>query len=145
LVDDESPRCKATGCELLSIFLKITPSTLLARTGLGEVIEAAVMPALLYLPPLTPSDQSVQLLSAAYGSLYALSHIRYPEGADTKERIRFFDDMLRRGVLEGLSHVAENVHVATTLLRQVDILVQNMGTYSVKHLKVSHNTNLYDH
>ena len=100
------------------------------------------MPSLLYLPPLTPSDQSIQLLAAAYESLYTLARIRYPKDVDSKERARFFDHILRRGVLEGLSHVSENVHIMTVLLKQVDILVQGMGIHSVKHLKVSQHQSL---
>lgn len=78
LIDDQDAAFKAKGCELLRLLLHVTPPSLLARTGLGEVIEEAVMPCTAYLPTLTPEAESHGLLSAAYPALFALADVRYP-------------------------------------------------------------------
>lgn len=78
IVDDRDPTFKALGCELLTLLLHATPPPLLVRTGLGEVMEEAVMPCTAYLPTLTPEEQSYALLGAAYTALFALGDVRYP-------------------------------------------------------------------
>lgn len=86
LIDDQDAAFKARGCELLRLLLNVTPPSLLARTGLGEVMEEAVMPCTAYLPNLTPEEQSYKLLSAAYPALLALADVRYPPDPGSEGR-----------------------------------------------------------
>jgi tRNA nucleotidyltransferase (CCA-adding enzyme) len=136
LIDDYSPEYKAKGCELLAILLRVTPPALLARTGLGEVFYDAAMPCLSYLPSLTPLDQSLRLLSDAYPALITLSRLRYPSDDKRKERVGMLDQVMRKGVLSGYLHCNDNVKIVELLVSQMRLLVNEMGIWSVKHLKV---------
>ncbi|KAI9724125.1 MAG: hypothetical protein M1812_000844 [Candelaria pacifica] len=150
ILDDDSPEIKARGCELLDTLLKITPPALLERTGLGQVLTDAVMPCLLYLPTLTPEAESTRLLSAAYPALITLARARFlppthqmalskasrdPDRI-SNERVKYFDEILRKGVLGGYRHAGEHVKIAELLVGQIAVIVAQMGIYAVKYLKV---------
>lgn len=121
---------------LLSKFLKVTSTKILQQSGLGEVFEDTVMPSLLFLPSLTPVDESLRLLPVAYAALYDLCDIRYPAVANTTERMRLYDRIMRHGFLEGYLYSRENHSIVEALVRQADTLVRKMGIHAVKHLKV---------
>jgi hypothetical protein len=97
------------------------------------------MPTLLYLPSLTPVNESLRLLGGAYGALGVLCDVRYPpgekEGYD-RERIEFLDRVMRQGVFMGYHHSSEHPAIVQLLLEQTKILVGKMGIHAVKHLKV---------
>ena len=80
LIDDESLPFKVRGCSLLSMFLtplKEGGSDILQRTNLSSVFEDALVPCLLFIPTITPEDESLQLLGAAYPALLSVLRIRY--------------------------------------------------------------------
>ena len=156
IVDDIDHSMKARGCVMLNLLLDRTPSYLLARTGLGDVIEEAVMPCLSYLPTLTAEDESVTLLSAAYPTLIALSRVRYLDSPSTSKtqrktpgsssrdgflstpkdrKIHFLDTLVRQGVLSGFAHASDHVRVAETLFTHLVMLINELGIEFVKHLK----------
>lgn len=120
------------------MFLKVTPTSLLHRTGLGEVFQDSLMPCLSYLPTLTPEEESVRLLSAVYPALLTLIQRRYatPSEDGERQRIKALDKILRVGILHGYAHAGENVTIATLLVSKISDLVNQMGIVSVKHLKV---------
>ena len=156
IVDDFDHDMKARGCIMLKLLLNSTPPQLLARTGLGDVIEEAAMPCLSYLPTLTPEDESIKLLSAAFPTLLTLSRGRYVEGpprtntnrktqnhasgdlfrkTPEERKIHFLDTLTREGILSGFAHAGEHVRVAETLFEQLIPLIQELGIEFVKHLK----------
>lgn len=156
VVDDLDHSMKARGCIMLKLLLDRTPPYLLARTGIGDVIEEAVMPCLSYLPTLTPEDESIALLSAAYPTLIALSKVRYldnppkpktqrkPHGPTSGDRFRstpkekqfhFLDTLVRQGILSGFAHASDHVRVAETLFIYLIPLIDELGIEFVKHLK----------
>ncbi|KAI9886263.1 MAG: hypothetical protein M1823_001934 [Watsoniomyces obsoletus] len=134
LLDDESTIFKAKGCELLNLLFKNTSSALLARTGLGELLESTLMNLLSYLPPLTPSNDSVGLLMQAYPTLIALGRVRYSEAED-QLHMKFLDQVFRRGVLAGYVHCKEYISVVQLLVEQIAVIVEEEGLWSVRHLK----------
>ena len=156
IVDDIDHSIKARGCIMLNLLLENTPPSLLARTGLGDVIEEAVMPCLSYLPTLTPDDESIALLSAAYPTLITLSRVRYTErpkgpmkprksqeqtsknrflSTPKEQKVHFLDTLVRQGVLSGFTHASEHVRVAETLFIHLIPLINELGIEFVKHLK----------
>lgn len=137
LIDDAATDNKVKGCEMLTILLKITPPTLLERTGLGKIFSDALIPSLSYLPALTSETESVQLLSSVYPVLLQLTRTRYSQERLDHERIRFLDKLVRVGIIGGLRHAGEYVQLATFLICTLNDLVNEMGIWSVKHLKVS--------
>ena len=138
ILDEEATQNKVKGCELLAIFLKIVPSSLLQRTGLGEVFQHSLMPCLSYLPTLTPEEESVRLLSAVYPTLLTLVRRRYATATEHGDRqgTKALDKILRVGILNGYAHAGENVTIATLLVGQLTELINEMGIASAKHLKV---------
>ncbi|KZF23230.1 poly A polymerase C-terminal region-like protein [Xylona heveae TC161] len=135
IVDDDAPEIKAKGCFFLNLLLQATSPSLLDRTGLGEVMAGALLPCFTYLPTLTPEDQSLEILNAAFPALITLSRVRYPEEANKAERLKFLDLIMRQGVFHAYEHAGEHVKIAETLIQHVSILVDEMGIYSAKHLK----------
>ena len=136
ILDDELTANKVEGCELLQIFLRITPPSLLHRTGLGEIFQNTLVPYLSYLPTLTPEEESLQLLQAVYPALMALIRRRFPETSVKRQGLRALDRVLRMGVLKGYAYAGEYVSIATLLMTNAERLVEEMGIDAVKHLKV---------
>jgi len=93
------------------------------------------MPTLLYLPSLTPVDESVKLLKAAYEALFVMADVCYPQSEANTGRMKFMDRIMRRGVLQGYSHASEHFQIVEILAQEIDVLVSKMGVYAVKHLK----------
>lgn len=137
LIDDPSTSIRSRGLRILSVFLPRFPPKLLQQTGLGPVFEDAVHPTLLFLPSITPADESVRLLPSVYRALDVLAEVRFGEGEkDIAERTKFFDRIMREGILGGFFHVAEYPAIIEVIIEQLSIVVSRMGINSVKHLKV---------
>jgi hypothetical protein len=113
------------------------PSKLLQQTGLGEVFEDAVMPTLLFLPELTPVEESVSLLRSAYLALSSLGEAIYPHKEERSSKMKFLDRIMRQGVLRGFIHSGENMRIAELLLEEAMSLFNSMGIHAVKYLKVN--------
>ncbi|KAA8570719.1 hypothetical protein EYC84_000114 [Monilinia fructicola] len=79
LLDSPSNSIRVHTLQLLpSLFFKMGDKILL-QTGLGDVFEDAIHPVLLFLPSLTPVDDTLKLLPVGYKALYALCDARWPE------------------------------------------------------------------
>ncbi len=109
---------------------------MLQQTGLGEVFEDAVMPTLLFLPELTPLEESISLLKSAYLALSTLADVRYPTKDERGKKMKFLDRVMRHGVLQGFMHSGDNVRITELLVEEVIILFDRMGIHAVKYLKV---------
>ncbi|KAI5785906.1 hypothetical protein EDC01DRAFT_193999 [Geopyxis carbonaria] len=108
-------------------------STLLLRTGLAEVVWDAVLPALHYLPPLTPTAQAVPLLRAAFGALRRLARAREPR--ERRKRAALLGVCIADGVVRGVQFAGENVAVAQVLIEALDGVLGDMGIWAVRHLR----------
>ncbi|KUJ07030.1 uncharacterized protein LY89DRAFT_632043 [Mollisia scopiformis] len=159
LLDTSTTPILVRGLETLSAFLTKFSSKLLNQTGLGEVFEDAVMPTLLYLPSITPIEESVQILPTAFGALFTLVDVQCPiptlsisqstalsvttsnsKTSSTKpktpdQRLAFLDRLLRKGILTAHLHASEHPQITAILLSSLSTLVSKMGISSVKHLK----------
>lgn len=137
LIDDPTTSIRARGLMILSVFLPKLPSNLLAQTGLGPVFEDAILPTLLFLPSITPEEESLQLLTPAYKALEVLAVARFGDDEKEKrEKMKFFDCILRKGILMGYFHAQEIPAIVEVLMVELSVIISNMGIYSVKHLKV---------
>jgi hypothetical protein len=102
------------------------------------------MPNLLYLPSLTPEEESLELLGGVYPALVALVRARFGDGEGGGEegkegrggRQKALDEVFRVGVLKGYAYAGENVRVAEFLVGRMGELVREMGVESCKYLKV---------
>ncbi|KAL8980136.1 MAG: hypothetical protein Q9205_004695 [Flavoplaca limonia] len=135
ILDDVSIPLKIRGCQLLKILLKVVPPSLLERSGLGSVFHDTLMPYLLFLPSLTPEEESIPLLNATYDTLLSLTLTRYKSSETKSTKIKTLDAILRYGILKGYTHAGEKVRIAELLVKKSTDLVNAMGIYCVKHLK----------
>jgi hypothetical protein len=106
--------------------------TLLQRTGLAPVFWDAVLPCLSYLPPLTPTPESVPLLKAAYTCLLSLARARE---VNARKRSALLDILVREGFLRGLSFADEHILVIVVIVSALSQIVEEMGVWAVRHLK----------
>ncbi|KAL7267674.1 hypothetical protein RUND412_009727 [Rhizina undulata] len=141
-IDSPSAPAKASGCILIRTLLSrleefsmsSSPKTsLLNRTGLGPVFWDTLMPCLMYLPPLTPTSQSVPLLNAAYEAIILLARLR--AGNQGREKAKFLDAVMREGVIRGIGFADEHVKAAEVIVTWIGPLVKEMGVWGVRYLK----------
>ena len=118
---------------LVNVLERIDAS-ILARSGLAEVIWMAIFPNLTSLPPVTDLDESVPLLRITYPTLISLARLWHPE---ILKRVSLLDKLVRDGVVYAmLFSSGEKLKVVQVELESLDLLINEMGIYFVKHLKV---------
>ena len=140
LVEDPDTKVRSRGLAILTVFLSKFPNKTLAQTGLGDVFTEAVIPTLSYLPSLTPPGESVQLLGPAYVALLVLSRKLFPNHRHSKEKGQYLDKFLREGIFTSSDHAKEHFNIVEVLVEASSSIVDEMGIYSVKHLRVSSAT-----
>jgi len=146
LLDDVDVKYKARGCNLISDLLRHTPSTLLARTGLGSVFDDAITPCLSYLPNLTPEEQSQLLLNAAYPALFTLTTKRFPTSKTTSTSAQALSHMptpyAKHLSLILHTHIIPSIHqisdthpsLTVTLFTHLRTLANSLGLDTIAHL-----------
>ncbi|RFU26613.1 hypothetical protein B7463_g9729, partial [Scytalidium lignicola] len=125
LLDEGNTKIRAGGLEILNTFLPKFSTKLLNQTGLGDVIEDTVMPTLLFLPDLTPIDESIRLQKLAYEALYTLADVRYPQEIENipDGKLKLYFRIMRHGVLQAYTHSHEHPQIVEILLQQIQTLV----------------------
>lgn len=139
LLDDANTSIRLSGMATLSDFLDKVPPTLLEQTGLGGVMEEAMIPTLSFLPTLTPANESLLLLDAAYDTLLKLADVRFDDQNSQLKKSKVMDKLLREGVLHGMYHCNQHVEIMRLLLTVLGKLINRLEIQSVKHLKVCDN------
>lgn len=134
LVEDESIEVKARGLRSLTVFVETCPAQVLQNTGIGRVFSDVTFPLLLYLPSVTPEDESVTILSPAYDVLTKLAE--RTGSPDSSERRKLFDKILRDGVFAGHHHASQYTRIVKVLMQKTAAVVNCLGIYSIKHLSV---------
>ncbi|KAH9883763.1 hypothetical protein F4778DRAFT_801046 [Xylariomycetidae sp. FL2044] len=158
LLDDPSTPLKLRALRALRLFWRRCPPGLMQNTGLAEVFEHAVFPAVLYLPSLTPVDESLEILGAAYPALFAMAGIvsqgeegvvdddgdgEEKRGGREKTTDREFtgaqrvllDKIVREGLLVGYHHAKEHIRLVQLFCDKLRYVVDGMGILAVRHLK----------
>ena len=119
---------------ILANILERIDESILARTGLAEVIWTAILPNLTSLPPITDLEESAPLLKITYPTLIKLARLWYP---DLSKRVSLLDKLVRDGVIYAmLFSSGEKLKVVQVELESLDLIIHEMGIYFVKHLKV---------
>ncbi|RYP25512.1 hypothetical protein DL768_011476 [Monosporascus sp. mg162] len=111
LLDEPQTALKVRALDVFRAFWTRCPGDLMRQTGLAQVFEDAVFPAVLYLPSLTPESESITILNAAYPALIAMAGINL-ETADepqsnpkfTEAQQKLLDKIIREGILVGYNH-----------------------------------------
>lgn len=138
LLDDPSTPIRSRGLSMLSLFVPKMGAKRLKSTGLAEVFEDAVIPTLMFLPSITPAEESIQLLGPAYDALFTLAYVRWglSEVGESErvsenrhQQMKFYDRVMRKGVLMGYMHAHEYLQIVELLTREMGVLVEKMGIY----------------
>jgi hypothetical protein len=124
---------------MLTVFLPSLSPKLLTQTGLSSVFEEAIIPILLYLPSITPVNESLQLLPAAYQALFTLCSIRFPDtvvlnSEELRDKLKFLDRVMRKGILTGYLHASEHQEVVQELVTELGLLIKLLNVHCIKHL-----------
>ncbi|ESZ95200.1 hypothetical protein SBOR_4431 [Sclerotinia borealis F-4128] len=161
LLDSPSNSIRIRTLQLLPTLFSKMGDKLLLQTGLGDVFEDAIHPVLLFLPSITPVEDTLSLLLVGYHALYALYDTRWPSTKDeetgTREltlsinkpskptnptskspthlRLAFLDRIIRHAILPAHLHCQEIPSVVQILISQLGICISKMGIWGVKHLK----------
>ncbi|KAF4442150.1 CCA tRNA nucleotidyltransferase mitochondrial [Fusarium acutatum] len=132
LVENESTKTKARGLRTTREFMNKCPAQVLQSTGIGRVFADVAFPLLLYLPSVTPEDESTTILIPAYDVLIKLAQ----STGDTNsiERRRLFDKILRDGVFAGYFHASQHTRIVQALLQKATAVINSLGIYTIKHL-----------
>ncbi|KAI1382419.1 hypothetical protein F4677DRAFT_440213 [Hypoxylon crocopeplum] len=145
LLDEQhSTPLKIRALCILRAFWSRCPAGLMRDTGLADVFEQAVFPSVLFLPSLTPEDESLQILGAAYPVLIEMAGLdcatltdtdattsasvaeKQPQDITEGQR-KLLDKIIREGVMVGYHHAKE--HVRLDFIPMVsDILTDPFGT-----------------
>ncbi|EMR63764.1 putative trna nucleotidyltransferase protein [Eutypa lata UCREL1] len=146
LLDEPQTALKVRALDMFRDFWSRCPGDLMRQTGLAQVFEDAVFPAVLYLPSLTPVEESVAILNAAYPALMVLVGINLELAANelcteattatfTQGQQKLLDRLVREGILVGYHHASEHVRIVELLCYQLRCIVNWMGILTVKYLK----------
>jgi tRNA nucleotidyltransferase (CCA-adding enzyme) len=146
MIDDIDLAWKAKGCSLLNLLLQRTPTSVLSRTGLGDVFCDTLFPLFTYLPTFTPESESIALFDEVFPALMTLMNVTHPSTSpslpvDTTSlftpREKFLDRILRDCILAPLSHAPPYTFpkLGATLISHLPQLLSVMGIHSVKHLQ----------
>lgn len=136
-MENESTKTKVRGLKTTREFINKCPAQVLQTTGIGRVFANVTFPLLLYLPSITPEEESITILISAYDVLIKLAQ----STGDTNsiERRRLFDKILRDGVFAGYFHASQHTRIVQTLLQKVTAVINSLGIHTIKHLTVSNH------
>jgi hypothetical protein len=133
LAEDTETSYRIKGLRILERFLAKCPNAILHSTGLGAIVQETIFPSLMFLPSMTPQEESINILEPAYQALFAL--IASNPDPKSPERRQLSDDIMRRGILVGFHHASDYPLVVSTLMAKAAILIQHMGVFAAKHIQ----------
>ncbi|PWY87066.1 ATP :tRNA-specific tRNA nucleotidyltransferase [Aspergillus sclerotioniger CBS 115572] len=156
LIDDETMPYKTLGCTLLTHLLhpiQATQSTILQRTNLSSVFTDAIKPCLLSLPTITPEDDSIRILSAAYPALRLLLKTSYlaPSTTTTTSKATYqthLTQTLRENLIPSFHHISTltptdnqqsalasfpHPRLSTLLLTQIHDTIIDLSIHTTKY------------
>ncbi|KOS20642.1 hypothetical protein ESCO_006799 [Escovopsis weberi] len=134
LAEDEATIFRVHGLQIMQLFLQACPSEIIRSIGIGNVFRDTVFPTLLFLPTLTPEEESVRLLRPAYSVLIRLAELEPPFPNQQKQQL--LDKLIRDGVAAGYTHASQHIRIVQVLMESLEAIVKCMGVYAVKHLQI---------
>jgi len=105
----------------------------MSKTGVAEMFWQSIVPNLSALPPITDLDESVALLKVTYPTLITLSRLWHSE---TPKRMELLDKVVRDGFIQAMLFSSDKLKVVDVEFDSLNLLIEEMGIYFVKHLKV---------
>jgi hypothetical protein len=131
VLDDHEGPIKLLGVELLSQLLDVIDVDYLRLTKLGVIYYDSVKPLLTYLPKLTPTKLSCQILASTYPTLIKLSSKSSQNDAEYAKQLV---DLLNSGVFSTMNAVRDNFEILKILLSQTIIIINELKLNTLKTL-----------
>ncbi|KAK9455424.1 hypothetical protein V1511DRAFT_353287 [Dipodascopsis uninucleata] len=162
ILGDANPNYKAIGAECIHSLISKVNIRFLNITGLLPLFWDSLVGCLSYLPLGMSNitiDESIRLLDIAYDDLILLASIRarlpefvksaslrrtQSEDIDLDDKIierrksRLLDLILINGIYMTFDVCGDKVELARLLISKINIIVTEMGIFSIKHLKSYH-------
>jgi hypothetical protein len=135
-LDNGETQYRVHGLEIVRVFLSKCPGSRLRDTGVGDILAESILPTFNFLPSLTPEDESVRLLEAAFPAIVQLARSRFTRAEDIPAKRVLLGKLLRDGVFTGYGHANQYVHVVEVLARQSVHVVDELGLAATPFLKV---------
>ena len=132
--DDQDTSIRRTGLRITADFLEKCPAKVLESTGIGGVFEDTILPSVLYLPSSTPAEESVKIMSEAYGALSVLVD-KQPDTTDSTRRA-LLERIFRDGIFPAYEHASDHPMVVGALMSTTAVLLDKLSIFAVKHLPV---------
>lgn len=102
------------------------------------------MPTFNFLPSLTPEDESVALLDAAFPAIIQLARSQFGRPEDTAGKRALMGKLLRDGIFTGYWHANQYVRVVEVLARHSATVVDELGLATTPYLKVRPSSARHD-
>ncbi len=135
LLDDTDVAVKLRGSEATSLFIEKCHAHTLHDKGVATVLEDALVAILRWLPTHKPEDETARLLERTCKALVGLSRAVFAHTGDARLRRRSLDRVLQ-AVLWEYAQAFESPRIVQLLATQTMLIVNDLGIYATKHLKV---------
>ncbi|KAL7785239.1 hypothetical protein V8C37DRAFT_413039 [Trichoderma ceciliae] len=133
LAEDHNTAVRVQGLHIIGFFLDTCPANTILSAGVDSVIQDAVFPTLLFLPPTTPESEATELLYPAYQALLRIALL--DPNTKSSRRRRFLDKLLRDGIFVGHFHASQHARIAEVLMNITKDIISCLGVFSAKHLQ----------
>ncbi|CDR43285.1 CYFA0S11e03202g1_1 [Cyberlindnera fabianii] len=130
ILDDHDASIKLCGVHLLSYLLDSVSPDYLKLTGLFQIFYDAMKPLLTYLPDLTPTPLSVQIMETLYPTLLKLfKAVSTPE----EYNVRIIE-LITDGIFFSLNAIRDHFKILEVLLQQLQVLITELKSTTIKIL-----------
>ncbi|QSL66791.1 hypothetical protein MERGE_001177 [Pneumocystis wakefieldiae] len=134
LLEDADPHFKLKSSRCLDHLLPKCDSALMKKTGMGDLFWELVTQCLSYHPPSIDISISIPLLRTSLNNLIALAFLMQPDLKD--QRVKLYDEIVYNGIFNGMFYSGEQSDMVVLLMEYTEKLVNIMGIYAVKHIKM---------
>ncbi|ODV91253.1 hypothetical protein CANCADRAFT_44857 [Tortispora caseinolytica NRRL Y-17796] len=133
LLDDTNSWFRIQGCVALESLLRATSDQFWTRTGIHNVYWESIQNYMSFIPPMTPVNESIALLTATFKCANSLAKKSLPLQKDAI--IAQLDEtVIRQGLLKIYNMAGTNILINILVLNQIPIYCDTMGIYIVRHL-----------
>ncbi|EMR08759.1 hypothetical protein PNEG_02930 [Pneumocystis murina B123] len=134
LLEDANPNFKLKSSRCLCHLLPKCDPTLMKNTGMGDLFWELVIQCLSYHPPSIDISISIPLLRTSLNNLITLASKMQPDLKD--QRVKLYDEIVYNGIFNGMFYSGEQSDMVILLMEYTEKLVNIMGIYAVKHIKM---------
>lgn len=130
ILDDHDGSIKLIGVIIFSKLLDRVEADFFRLTQIGSVYKESMLPLLTYLPKLTPTKLSVEILKNTYSTLIKLFKINDKR----EEYINDLLDLLNSNIFATLNSVRDNFEILIVIVNEIIIIIDQLKLHTLKTL-----------